>query len=76
MLTTYNHLVRHEFMSDHTKHIYALELTNTQRLEVAELMDQLKEAGLLMDKENMGMFMTTCFYRGFMEYKKDLKNDD
>jgi hypothetical protein len=63
-------------MSDQTKHIYALELTNTQRLEVAELMDQLKEAGLLMDKENMGMFMTTCFYRGFMEYKKDLKHDD
>jgi hypothetical protein len=63
-------------MSDQTKHIYALELTNTQRLEVAELMNQLKEAGLLMDKENMGMFMTTCFYRGFMEYKKDLKHDD
>ena len=63
-------------MSDQTKHIYALELTNTQRLEVAELMDQLKEAGLLMDKENMGMFMTTCFYRGFMEYKKDLQHDD
>jgi hypothetical protein len=63
-------------MSDQTKHIYALELTNTQRLVVAELMDQLKEAGLLMDKENMGMFMTTCFYRGFMEYKKDLKHDD
>ena len=63
-------------MSDQTKHIYELELTNTQRLEVAELMDQLKEAGLLMDKENMGMFMTTCFYRGFMEYKKDLKHDD
>jgi len=63
-------------MSDQTKHIYALELTNPQRLEVAELMDQLKEAGLLMDKENMGMFMTTCFYRGFMEYKKDLKHDD
>ena len=29
-----------------------------------------------MDKENMGMFMATCFYRGLMEYKKDLKVDD
>jgi hypothetical protein len=63
-------------MSDHTKHIYGLELTNTQRLEVAEIMHQLKEVGLLMDKENMGMFITTCFYRGFMEYKKDVQNDD
>jgi hypothetical protein len=35
-------------------------------------MDNLKEAGLLMDKENMGMFMSTCFYRGLMEYRKEL----
>jgi hypothetical protein len=39
-------------------------------------MKQLKEAGLLMDKENMGMFMTQCFYRGFTEYKKDLQIND
>ena len=63
-------------MSDQTKQTYGLELTSDQRLEVAELMADLKEAGLLMDKENMGMFMTTCFYRGFMEYRKDLKYDD
>lgn len=63
-------------MSDQTKQTYGLELTNAQRLEVSELMNHLKEAGLLMDKENMGMFMATCFYRGFMEYKKDLQNDD
>jgi hypothetical protein len=63
-------------MSDQTKQTYGLELTSAQRLEVSELMHQLKEVGLLMDRENMGMFMTTCFYRGFMEYKKDLKNDD
>jgi hypothetical protein len=63
-------------MSNQTKHIYSLELTNEQCLEVAELIKNLKEAGLLMDKENMGMFITTCFYRGFMEYTKDLTCDD
>ena len=63
-------------MSDQAKQTYGLELTSDPRLEVAELMADLKEAGLLMDKENMGMFMTTCFYRGFMEYRKDLKYDD
>jgi hypothetical protein len=63
-------------MSDQTKHLYGLELTDEQCLEVSDLMTHLKEAGLLMDKENMGMFMTTCFYRGLMEYKKDLKFDD
>ena len=63
-------------MSDQAKQTYGLELTSDQRLEVAELMADLKEAGLLMDKENMGMFMTTCFYRGFMEYRKDLSCDD
>jgi hypothetical protein len=63
-------------MSGQAKQTYGLELTSGQRLEVAELMADLKEAGLLMDKENMGMFMTTCFYRGFMEYRKDLKYDD
>lgn len=63
-------------MTDQSKQTYCLELTGVQRLEVTELMNHLKEAGLLMDRENMGMFMTTCFYRGFMEYKKDLKHDD
>jgi hypothetical protein len=63
-------------MSPQVKQTYGLELTSDQRLEVAELMADLKEAGLLMDKENMGMFMTTCFYRGFMEYRKDLTCND
>ena len=63
-------------MTDQAKQTYCLELTSAQCLEVTELMNHLKEAGLLMDRENMGMFMTTCFYRGFMEYKKDLKHDD
>lgn len=63
-------------MSNQAKHLYGLELTDEQCSEVSELMAQLKEAGLLMDKENIGMFMTTCFYRGMVEYKKDLKSDD
>jgi hypothetical protein len=63
-------------MSDQSKHFYGLELTSTQYEEVAELVKALKEAGLLMDKENMGMFMATCFYRGLTDYRKDLKSDD
>lgn len=63
-------------MSEQSKRMYGLELTEPQLLEVSELMASLKEAGLLMDKENMGMFMTQCFYRGLMEYKKDLKYDE
>jgi hypothetical protein len=63
-------------MSNQAKQTYCLELTNDQCLEVTELMEHLREAGLLMDKENMGMFMATCFYRGLMEYRKDLKYDD
>jgi len=63
-------------MSNQETHLYGLELTDSQCLEVSDLLANLKEAGLLMDKENMGMFMTTCFYRGLMEYKKDLKHDD
>jgi len=59
-------------MTDQTKHLYGIELTCAQRLEVSELLHELKEAGLLMDKENTGMFMAQCFYRGFTEYKKDL----
>ena len=63
-------------MSEPVKHMYGLELTDAQRLEVSELMSNLKEAGLLTDKENTGMFMTQCFYRGFSEYTKDLRLDD
>lgn len=63
-------------MTEQKKRLYGLELTDSQCLEVSELMVDLKEAGLLMDKENMGMFMTQCFYRGFMEYKKDMKYDE
>lgn len=63
-------------MTEQTKQYYGLELTDAQRLEVSDLLHDLKEAGLLMDQENMGMFMTQCFYRGFNEYKKDLASDD
>jgi hypothetical protein len=63
-------------MTEQTKQYYGLELTDAQRLEVSDLLQELKEAGLLMDQENMGMFMATCFYRGFNEYKKDLTADD
>ena len=63
-------------MTKQQKHLYGVELTNGQRLEVAELLQELKDAGLLMDTENMGLFMTHCFYRGLMEYKKDLAIND
>ena len=63
-------------MTEQTKQCYAIELTNTQCLEVKELLRELKEAGLLFDKENLGMFMTQCFYRGLTEYKKDVATYD
>lgn len=59
-------------MSAKTKHIYAIELTDEQVLEVAELHVQLRELGDLPENSNLGMFMRNIFYRGFNEYKKEL----
>lgn len=63
-------------MTGHQEQIYGIKLTSEQILEVSELFQELKEAGLLLDKENMGMFMAQCFYRGFTEYKKDVSDDE
>lgn len=63
-------------MSADTKHIYAIELTNAQVLEVAELHMQLRECGDLPVNSNLGMFMRNIFYRGFYEYKKELVRSD
>jgi hypothetical protein len=62
--------------SEGTKHIYAIELSNGQRLEVAELLVNLSEEGIIPSNENMGRFMYKCFFRGFYEYKKDLLSID
>jgi hypothetical protein len=59
-------------MSSETKHIYAIEMTNAQRLEMAELHTQLREDGVLPINSNLGMFMKDAFYRGLNEYRKDL----
>lgn len=65
-------------MGDHntTKHYHPVELTNEQRLEASELMTSLKEAGLLPVNENLGQFVSTCFFRGLNEYRKELHRLD
>jgi hypothetical protein len=59
-----------------TKHIYAIELSNEQRLEVSELLVNLREQGIIPSNENMGRFMYKCFFRGFYEYKEELLSMD
>ncbi|NBR23509.1 MAG: hypothetical protein EBU08_07005 [Micrococcales bacterium] len=61
-----------EDSSGNTKHFQAIELTNQQRLEVAALMDQLREDGALPKNINMGQFINLCYLRGLNDYRKDL----
>ena len=62
-------------MSSDAKHIYAIEMTNAQRLELAELHVELREEGILPKNSNLGMFMKDALYRGLNEYRKDLNKN-
>lgn len=59
-------------MESDTKHIYAIEITNAERLEIAELHVRLRDEGVLPPNSNVGMFMRQAFYRGLNEYWKDV----
>lgn len=59
-----------------TKHYHPVELTNEQRLEVAEMLTSLKDIGLAPVNQNLGQFITTCFFRGLNDYRKDLVQED
>jgi hypothetical protein len=58
-----------------TKYFQPIEFTNQQRLEIASMMDQLKEDGVLPGNTNMGAFVNLCYLRGLNEYKKDSRLD-
>jgi hypothetical protein len=54
------------------KHFHPIELTNQQRLELSELMNRLREDGVIPASTNLGQFSMLCFLRGLNEYRKDL----
>jgi len=58
------------------RHYHPIELSNDQRLEAASMMDQLRDAGLVPDNINLGRFITTCYFRGLNEYRKELYRHD
>lgn len=62
-------------MSFETKHIYAIELTNEERLDMANLHVTLRENGILKQNSNLGMFMRDAFQRGLNEYRKELNKN-
>lgn len=61
-----------EDLNKSIRHYHPIELTNTQRLETASMMDQLKDAGLIPNKTNLGQFINECYSRGLNDYRKDL----
>jgi hypothetical protein len=61
-----------EDASKSAKHFQTVELTNETRLEIASLMNQLREDGVLPNNINMGQFISLCYLRGLNEYRKDL----
>ncbi len=58
------------------RHYQPIEMTNSQRLEIAELMNRLKDVGIIPVKMNLGQFVTDCFMRGFNEYRKEVNRID
>lgn len=65
-------------MEAHTsaRYFQPIEMTNAERLEVAALMDGLKDARLISENLNLGQFVAECYARGKNEYMKDLYRKD
>jgi len=59
-----------------TKYFYSIELSNAGTLEVSNMVDKLKEVGILAPNINIGQFITCCYFRGLNEYRKDLLRQD
>ena len=54
--------------------MYAIELTTEEHFRLGEILSELKDALLIPDNTNLGMFMKEAFYRGIDDYQKDLNN--
>lgn len=61
---------------DSTRYFLPIEMTNEERLEIASLMDALKDANLISQNLNFGQFVAECYARGKNEYMKDLYRKD
>lgn len=65
-----------ESQDNQTKYFHSIELTNGDRLEAAHMMDHLKESKTLPASINLGQFISSCYFRGLNEYRKDLLRRD
>ena len=54
--------------------MYAIELTTEEHFKLGEILYKLKNAMLIPDNTNLGMFMKEAFYRGVDDYQEDLNN--
>lgn len=65
-----------ESQDNQTKYFHSIELTNGDRLEASHMVDQLKESKILPSNINLGQFISSCYFRGLNEYRKDLLRRD
>jgi len=63
-------------LNNATRHFFSVEMSNSERLETASMMDALKESGIIPYNMNMGHFIRECFARGLNDYRKELNRHD
>lgn len=65
-------------MEAHTsaRYFQPIEMSNAERLEIACLMDALKDAHIISQNLNLGQFVAECYVRGKNEYMKNLYRRD
>lgn len=65
-----------ESQDNKIKHYQPIEMSNGDRLDAANMMDKLKDLGIIKQNSNLGQFITLCYIRGLNEYRKDLLRRD
>ncbi len=58
------------------KYYQPIEMSNSDRLDAANMMDKLKDLGIIKKNLNLGQFATLCYARGLNEYRKDIVRKD
>jgi hypothetical protein len=51
-------------------------MSNGDRLDAVDMMDKLKDLGIIKKNLNLGQFTTLCYARGLNEYRKDVVQKD
>lgn len=58
------------------KYYFPVEVSESEVIDMSNIMQSLKSTKSIPNNANLGMFVTNCFRRGLNEYMKEINVDE